>query len=89
MKGPSGARAISQEDSDPQHAFATDSGDFHQRAIAHAIRDREHSAIWELDVIDATAVFVERIANDDRLESQMRGEPVVVDCGQCGKQPVL
>jgi hypothetical protein len=34
-------------------------------------------------------LFVERVASDDRLEVQMRGEPVVVACGECCQQPIL
>jgi hypothetical protein len=72
-------RPVAQEDADAEHALAADRRDLHQRAIAHAVGDREHAAVREVDVVDAPAMIVERAAEDGRLEPQVPGDPVVLD----------
>jgi hypothetical protein len=79
---PTGRRTIAEEDADAEHAFAAYGRDLHQLAIAHAVGNREHAAVGEVDVVDATAMLVKRVAEDGRLEPQVPGDPVVLDCRQ-------
>jgi hypothetical protein len=56
LEGPADAGPSAEKHTDPQHPFQPDSGNFHERAVPHIVGDGEHTAVREVDMLDASAV---------------------------------
>ncbi len=89
LKGPPDAGPIAKQHTDPEHAFPSDSGNFHEWAIPHFVGDGEHAAVWEVDILDASAVRMQGMTGRDWRHRQVLENPVVLGAWQCGEQPIV
>jgi len=73
-EGPADAGPIAKEHTDPQHAFPPDRGHFDKRTVPHFVGDGEHTAVREIDVLDARAVRMQRMTGPDGRHPPRIGE---------------
>jgi len=89
LEGPADAGPIAKKHTDPQHAFPPDRGHFHEQALAHFVGDGEHTAIREVDVLNARAVRMQRMTGRDGGHPHVLENAVVLGAWQCGQEPIV
>ena len=81
--------AITEEDADPQHAFAPHGCHFHEPAIPHFVGDGVDTTVREVDVLDPHTVRLQGIAGGHGAHSDVGQDSVVFGTWQSREEPIV